>query len=87
MNTFGNFTNATPSFSFYDEVEMIEYMFSGFDQPLSLSEKIELIKEHGTPRSRPIIKDVTRNGFTINIADAYANIEKQSIHKVVCESL
>jgi len=71
--------NQTPGFRYIDEDELIEYAFVGFETPLTIEDRIELIRKYGTPRKSPKENVIQGKGFTITLDKPASAYEMQII--------
>jgi len=74
--------NETPGFRFIDDEELIDYIFTGFEEPLSFEEKLDLIREHGRPRTSPKEKIIEGKGYVITLDSPASAYETQMIHRL-----
>lgn len=64
---------------FYDSENMIEYVFSGFDEPIPRTIKVQLIKKFGKPRRMKLDEVVFESSFAV-ITNPIPSWEIQMIH-------
>lgn len=73
--------NSPPGFRYFDLDEIIDYFFVGFDNPLSVQERLDLIQKFGAPRNTE--KTSMHHGLVVTsmFEDAASRAEMQFIYK------
>jgi hypothetical protein len=65
---------------YIDTEQLIEYIFLGFNEPLPIEKKLELIKKSGRPRSKPLnAEKIETNDIIVTLPGS--SVETQVIYK------
>lgn len=73
--------NDPDGFRYFDENQLIDYLFIGFDKPLTKAERLSLITSNGSPRKSPLNAEYGPEGIKIIFEKAASRIETQMIMK------